>query len=92
MKGIEGEGATELFKLVLSAGTRGYELEAEEISGRAGAEQGDEASSSFARSQQIVSLTRKVVTGGCEDNITMQRITWYGGTGLGTDLLVSPVR
>lgn len=54
MKGIEGVGATELFKLVLSAGTRGYELEAEEISGRAGAEQEDEASSSFGRSQQIV--------------------------------------
>lgn len=54
VKGIEGVGATELFKLVLSAGTRGYELEAEEISGRAGAEQEDEASSSFGRSQQIV--------------------------------------
>lgn len=41
-KGIEGVGATELFKLVLSAGARGDELEAEEIS-----EQEEEASSSF---------------------------------------------
>lgn len=54
VKGIEGVGATELFKLVLSAGTRGYELEAEEISGRAGAEPEDEASGSFGRSHWIV--------------------------------------
>lgn len=54
VKGIGGVGATELFKLVLSAGTRGYELEAEEISGCVGAEQEDEARNSFGRSQQIV--------------------------------------
>lgn len=32
-KGIEGEGATELFKLVQRAGSRGYEVEAEEVMG-----------------------------------------------------------
>lgn len=37
VKGIEGEGAAELFKLVQSAGSRGYELEAEGVLGhRAG--------------------------------------------------------
>ena len=54
VEGIEGVRAAELFKLVLSAGTRGYELEAEEISGRAGSEQEDEVSSSSGRSQRIV--------------------------------------
>lgn len=51
VKGIEGVGAVELFKLVQSAGTRGYELQAKEISGCAGTEQEDKASSSSGSSQ-----------------------------------------